>query len=742
MPFELFDKLMVALFYFSHLFDIFSAADNHISDQIILFGEFRRAKESVLAVSGIELKLHIPDGVWEEEFTKMDSGVDENDGVTFHEFCQYAVREFTTPEDYLGEYMNKPWHERPEFPPRYDPLEKYSKTVAESKNLDKKTKKTLSRHQSCSYIAAPTILVNSIIDEEVEESQHGTLLRRQTTIPGEGAHHHHQHQQQPHQQQQPPPPHHQQQQKQQQQELEEERLLSPSTTTGAKCIISQEGGLEHIYEDEDQCSEVSEVICDDAKVSTPRLGVTETQKPQEVENTGGGVHHHAGQQHQKYQIEEGQPLLVDSKLSDADAIWKDFESSNETVSKSFTKAIIPPTVRDCNRPVWQREKRSTSKEFDARDVSASDNKRGVIRDDARTTKIPLIQQLQHPQPTDNIVVPLFVTKSAGDNDDNSDELVVKMMPEQQVELSDDTPRDDEIQKYSGDDQTTAAATTEAAVLRGLARADRDNNNYPNGSSSPSIAAKQRPQSASSQHLSPARKRLLKSNSFTQRPLSPLAPKVYHGRRTISTEKALRKQCHENVRHHRLDLEKKGRSSSYSPVSKISSFSDTGCSVGSSPSGSNTNSSRGSQLFRPGEHSTLSRNTIKCRPPSPVGKSRASPVRRTFIPLNIYGDSSGNSNGQWANNCSSNVAFCDDKEHYGRKRAFTLPTCMPEQIMEGRRAGDDILTHSPSLFFPQRSSEASEESSDVNMEAVEGCSSGDGTLLSKLLPQLQSIWDNN
>eukprot|EP00603_Paraphysomonas_imperforata_P001899 CAMPEP_0114415064 /NCGR_PEP_ID=MMETSP0103-20121206/1717_1 /TAXON_ID=37642 ORGANISM="Paraphysomonas imperforata, Strain PA2" /NCGR_SAMPLE_ID=MMETSP0103 /ASSEMBLY_ACC=CAM_ASM_000201 /LENGTH=477 /DNA_ID=CAMNT_0001583237 /DNA_START=170 /DNA_END=1603 /DNA_ORIENTATION=+ len=142
-----FESLMLAFFYFSHLFEIFVAigqGEGVLGGLSILLGEFLRSKEKVLKMQGVEAKRYIPLEVWGDEFEVMASGTGStvasnwNNGevvVTFQEFCQYAVRELCTPEEYLTHYKRKPWVERPEFPPMYNPLEGYSQTLAKCRRV-------------------------------------------------------------------------------------------------------------------------------------------------------------------------------------------------------------------------------------------------------------------------------------------------------------------------------------------------------------------------------------------------------------------------------------------------------------------------------------------------------------------------------------------------------------------------------------------------------------------------------
>ena len=126
---------MVTLFYFSHLFEVFIASDDNVGDQKILKGEFIRAKDKLLCQPGIRIKKKIPLDAWEAEFEKMDSGVRKNEYVSFHEFCQYAVKELTTPEKYLADYKKDDFVVRPQYPPLYDDGINYQKSLLKHKRL-------------------------------------------------------------------------------------------------------------------------------------------------------------------------------------------------------------------------------------------------------------------------------------------------------------------------------------------------------------------------------------------------------------------------------------------------------------------------------------------------------------------------------------------------------------------------------------------------------------------------------
>ena len=163
---------MVALFYFSHLFEIFLTTDDNVGDQKILIGEFLRAKDKLLSLPGVHLKSpsrqlvqveaeeeedevqYIDQGgrrgrrrrgdqgltleLWRAEFFKMDSQVSQNDYVCFHEFCQYAVRELVTPEQYLERYQKKAYDPlRPAYPPRYNPNISYSESLSSCGRVEK-----------------------------------------------------------------------------------------------------------------------------------------------------------------------------------------------------------------------------------------------------------------------------------------------------------------------------------------------------------------------------------------------------------------------------------------------------------------------------------------------------------------------------------------------------------------------------------------------------------------------------
>ena len=111
--FAVFESLMCALFYFSHLFDIFVSIGQGIGGLTILLGEFLRAHDQVQNVPGVVVKRSVPLEVWGDEFegmrsthvisreSRMNFGMENEDVVTFYEFCQYVAREIVSPAVYL-----------------------------------------------------------------------------------------------------------------------------------------------------------------------------------------------------------------------------------------------------------------------------------------------------------------------------------------------------------------------------------------------------------------------------------------------------------------------------------------------------------------------------------------------------------------------------------------------------------------------------------------------------------------
>lgn len=183
---------MVALFYFSHLFELFRKSDDNVGDEKILIGEFLRAKDKLLSLPGVvmkpprkkqivqveaeaeiemeidvEMDVNVEDGgkggdtdtdkdtsfnngltldLWREEFFKMDSEVGQNDNICFHEFCQYAVRELIAPEPYLESYQKKAYDpHRPSYPPRFDRRISYIESLARCNKRAKVKDKTKTR---------------------------------------------------------------------------------------------------------------------------------------------------------------------------------------------------------------------------------------------------------------------------------------------------------------------------------------------------------------------------------------------------------------------------------------------------------------------------------------------------------------------------------------------------------------------------------------------------------------------
>lgn len=94
-----FFDFMANLFMFSRLWEIFSAVDDGIEDEIISKAEFCRAKGKLEGMGGVKVYRQMTDEQWARGFHYIDDSNDEM--IEFAEFVQFCCKFIISPEDYL-----------------------------------------------------------------------------------------------------------------------------------------------------------------------------------------------------------------------------------------------------------------------------------------------------------------------------------------------------------------------------------------------------------------------------------------------------------------------------------------------------------------------------------------------------------------------------------------------------------------------------------------------------------------
>jgi len=94
-----FRLLLVTIYLFSHIWELFNILDSDISDKRLSEQEYLDGKETMAKCPGCEFIEEVSVEKWASEFSKLDK--DKNGYITFDEFCSYTVTNIIKPETYF-----------------------------------------------------------------------------------------------------------------------------------------------------------------------------------------------------------------------------------------------------------------------------------------------------------------------------------------------------------------------------------------------------------------------------------------------------------------------------------------------------------------------------------------------------------------------------------------------------------------------------------------------------------------